>query len=323
MPVTHDSELEAFKTAIDLRAYASSLGYSLDRRESWRGSSVLRHSSGDKVIVKRDQDQHYVYFSVRDDSDNGSIIDFAMRRKSLNLGQVRKELRPWIGKDAASLPAFPALPITAKDRFEVDSAFRRMMDATRHAYLEDERGLPVALLEANRFAGRIKIDGFGNAVFPHFDLEGLCGFEIKNRGFTGFARGGEKGLWLSHREAGDNRLVLAESAIDALSHAALFPAPDTRYASIGGEMNPRQPKLLVAALERLPQASEVVAAMDADETGQKLSGAILEAVERVSKERDRKDLRFTLHLPSGAKDWNDALKLAPKSSFPTAPFEPW
>ena len=61
MPVTHDSELEAFNTAIDLRAYAASLGYELDRRESWRGSSVLRHPSGDKLIVKRDHDEHYVY----------------------------------------------------------------------------------------------------------------------------------------------------------------------------------------------------------------------------------------------------------------------
>ena len=133
MPVTHDSELEAFKTAIDLRTYAAALGYELDRRESWRGSSVLRSRDGDKVIVKRDRDQHYVYFSVRDEGDNGSIIDFAMRRKSLNLGQVRKELRPWIGKDAGALPAFPLIPVSTKDRPEVDSAFRRMIDASRHA----------------------------------------------------------------------------------------------------------------------------------------------------------------------------------------------
>ena len=41
MPVTRDQELEDFKTRIDLRAYAAALGYELDRRESWRGSSVM------------------------------------------------------------------------------------------------------------------------------------------------------------------------------------------------------------------------------------------------------------------------------------------
>ena len=50
MPMTHDSDLEAFKTAIDLRVYAAGLGYSLDRRESWRGSSVLRHGNADKLM---------------------------------------------------------------------------------------------------------------------------------------------------------------------------------------------------------------------------------------------------------------------------------
>ncbi len=52
MALTHHQELEACKTGIDLRAYAASLGYKLTRKESWRGSSVLRDRAGDKVIVK-------------------------------------------------------------------------------------------------------------------------------------------------------------------------------------------------------------------------------------------------------------------------------
>jgi len=75
--ITQDAELERFKCEIDLRAYAVDQGYAYDRAESWRGSSVMRHEgTGDKIIIKRDWDGHYVYFSVRDDADNGSIIDF-------------------------------------------------------------------------------------------------------------------------------------------------------------------------------------------------------------------------------------------------------
>jgi hypothetical protein len=66
-----DPELEAFKNGIDLRAYAASHGYALDSRESWRGCAVMRHSVGDKIIIKRDSDGHYVYFSVRDDRPTG------------------------------------------------------------------------------------------------------------------------------------------------------------------------------------------------------------------------------------------------------------
>lgn len=83
MSITQDQELEAFKTEIDLRAYVAAQGYQLDRRESWRGSSVMRHANGDKIIIKKDSDNHYVFFSVRDDAA-GSIIDFVKKRNGLN-----------------------------------------------------------------------------------------------------------------------------------------------------------------------------------------------------------------------------------------------
>jgi hypothetical protein len=308
-----DPELETFKSAIDLRAYAAGQGYALDQRESWRGCSVMRSVDGaDKIIIKRDDDGHYVYFSVHREDDSGSIIDFIQQRRRLNLGAVRKELRAWSGTSIPSLPAFPALPKTGKDRISVESQFARMLEAGRHPYLENDRGLPASVLELPRFAGRIRIDAKGNTVFPHFDQQGLCGYEIKNRGFTGFARGGSKGLWSSHEEAGDTRLVFCESAIDALSHAALFPAPSSRYASIGGQVNPQQPELIRAAVARMPDASEIVAAMDADTEGRKLAEIVRQAVSLSG----RSDLRFTIQEPSGVKDWNDVLRGRSIASLP-------
>jgi hypothetical protein len=271
-----DDELESFKR-IDLRAYAASQGYQLDKRESWRGSAVMRHPKGDKIVIKRGADGHYVYFSVRSDIDNGSIIDFVQHRDRVSLGVVRKILRPWIGLPPVPVPAFPALHKTSKDRMRVESEFAKMNDATRHPYLENERALPYSLLGSERFAGRIRIDARGNAIFPHFDGDGLCGYEIKNRGFTGFAAGGSKGLWLSHELPDDKRLVLCESAIDALSHTVLFPDAHTRYALIGGKPNPTQPELIRAAIARMPAGAEIVSAMDADADGAKLAEIVRKA----------------------------------------------
>lgn len=314
MRTTRDPELEAFKVEIDLRAYAADCGYAFDRKESWRGSSVMRHPNGDKVIVKRDHDQHYVYFSVRDERDNGSIIDFLQKRGGGSLGAVRQLLRPWIGKAASDVPLFPALVPTTKDRMEVERQFRVMEDAPRHPYLEGKRGVPESVLASPRFLGRIKIDGRGNAMFPHFDASGLCGYEIKNEGYTGFSKGGEKGLWFSRTDEGDKRLVLCESAIDALSHAVLFPDSQTRYASIGGQMNLKQPGLIKATVSKLQRGAEVVAAMDADDDGRQLAEMVRLAV----KETGRDDLRFVPHYPDGVKDWNDALRKR-NPSLPTAP----
>jgi hypothetical protein len=305
-----DSELESFKTRIDLRAYAAAQGYQLDRKESWRGSSVLRHPiSHDKIVVKRGTDGHYVYFSVRDDRDNGSIVDFVQFRLGLSLGKVRKELRPWIGQPAITVEAFPALHLTEKNRMKVEEAWLRMQDASGgHPYLEGERALPASLLALERFAGRIRIDARGNAVFPHFDAKGLSGYELKNTGFTGFAAGGSKGLWQSNDNPEDRRIVFCESAIDALSHAVLFPDDRTRYASIGGKPNPQQPDLIKASAAVMPDGSEIIAAMDADADGDALANVVGQAVSQAG----RPDLKFVMNRPSGFKDWNDQLRQRPQ-----------
>jgi len=262
-----DPELEHFKTGIDLRAFAAAQGYALDRRESCASSAVMRHANGDKIIIKRDTDGHYVYFSVRNDADHGTIIDFAERRLGLSLGAARKELRPWVGMPSSPLPPYPPLPKVVKDRLRVEREFMGMKEAPEHPYLVNERGITTAVLGSERFAGTIRIDRRGNAVFPHFDADGLSGYELKNHGFTGFASGGSKGLWLSNTKEDDNSMVFCESAIDALSYAVLFPDDQARYASIGGKTNPLQQELIRAAAARMRAGSEIVAAMDADQAG--------------------------------------------------------
>ena len=309
MLLNQESELEVFKTKIDLRQFAISLGYRIDRRESWRGSTVLRRGA-DKIVVKRNRNGHYVFFSVRDDRDNGTLIDFLQRRQNLSLGAVRLILRPWIGRSATP-SQFPELEPTSPDRMRVESEYRRMDKVQRYLYLEQERCLPAVLLSSPRFAGRMRIDSRGNTVFPHFDAAGLCGYEIKNRGFTGFAAGGEKGLWFSHTRPDDRRLVLAESAIDALSHATLFPDAEgqTRYASLGGKPSSKQTGQLQATIAKLPEGSEIVVAFDADEAGRMLVEVVRVVVANVANEKGRTDLIFQVHLPTQeGEDWNQVLQ---------------
>jgi hypothetical protein len=304
-----DEELDRFKRDIDLRAYAAAQGYQLDRRESWRGTAVMRRG-GDKIVIKRDADGHYVYFSVRDDRDNGTIIDFVKNRQGLTLGAVRQELRRYAGTSPPPLPVFSPLTTTARDRLKVESAYRRMKDLEWHSYLEIDRCIPREVLTSERFAGRIRVDARVNAVFPHFDEEGLCGYELKNRDFTGFAAGGAKGLWESNDFEGDDRLVFAESAIDALSYAVLHSDEHTRYRSIGGKPNPHQPALIDAAIDAMPAGSTIIAAMDNDDAGRDLADVIGQAVPA--------GMAFLNETPA-LKDWNDVLKSRSPSFFSSLP----
>jgi uncharacterized protein DUF3991/Toprim domain-containing protein len=317
-----DSELESFKTNIDLRSYAAGQGYERDRRESYAGSDVMRHPvTGDKITIKFGTiraPNHWGYYSFRHLDDHGSIIDFVQNRQRLSLGAVRKELRPWIGQPPVPVPTFPPPIKTLNTRANVETEYARMETALRHSYLENERALPGSLLESNRFAGTVRIDGRKNAVFPHFDAQGLSGYELKNKGFTGFAPGGTKALWMSQELPDDNRLVLCESAIDALSHAVLFPDIRARYGSIGGKPSPEQLELIRAASARMPADSEIVAAMDADGDGAKLNDVVKKAVALTG----RLDLRFSVQEPFGHKDWNDQLRDRPKQSLPYRAKEP-
>ncbi len=74
------SELEEFKSSINLSEYAASQGYLMDRRASSRNSVVMRTESGDKIVIARGHDGHWIYFSVRDDSDHGTIMGFCVKR---------------------------------------------------------------------------------------------------------------------------------------------------------------------------------------------------------------------------------------------------
>lgn len=295
-------ELDDFKASINLSEVAASRGYVLDVRESSRNSAVMRHPDGDKIIIGRSEGGDWIYFSVRDDRDNGTVIDFVQRREGCTLGQVRKILRAWSGADRPKIPAAtfaPALLPITRDRAAV-------MMAWEHAHFLAAvpcligRGLGPELLTLPRFVGCCRVDKRGNALFPHYDKGGLCGFEVKNHGFTGFAAGGVKGLWFSQCRPSDRCLVLAESAIDALSYHVLNPDTAARYMSTGGTMNPQQPALIRGAMEKMPPGSLVLLAFDNDAGGEKLTEEVRDLAP------SGVELRRVLS-PVG-KDWNDALK---------------
>jgi hypothetical protein len=114
-------------------------------------------------------------------------------------------------------------------------------------------------------------------------------------------------------------LILCESAIDALSHAVLFPEERSRYGSFAGQISPAQREWIRATAARLPLKSTIVAATDADKEGGKLADVIREAVELTGRD----DLAHIVHRPIGFKDWNDQLRERPLLASKPRPREPF
>jgi hypothetical protein len=305
----HDDELHRFKSDIHFVHYAlERYGYQRDRRKSSRSSHVLRHpGNDDKIIVRKEADGHWTYFSVRDDRDHGTIVDFVKgRSRCRSLGEVRKELRQWLG--TARPEVLHELPETTttppRDGRAVAEAFAAAASPRSSAYLRS-RGIRGETLVHRRFAGTWRQDARGNVLFAHRDELGeLTGFEIKNRSFTGFATGGTKTAWQSAAFASDRALVITESAIDALSYYQLHPqsAPFSRYLSTAGAPSCRQFALLDSLFAKLPGASIVLAAVDSDEAGAKLANRIKDLATAHAH------VSFLRDSPARDKDWNEVLQ---------------
>lgn len=299
----------SFKQSINLTQYAATMGYEIDRKKSTKSSVVMRHNNGDKVIVSR-RGNNWVYFSVHDDQDNGTIINFIERRTSKGIGEIGRELQGWLGGGAAHLdPKTYAQDVEEHqpDRARVRAVFSRARVVAAHPYLVNERKIPAAVLSSPRFKGRIYQDRYGNVMFPHRDAEGICGLELKNIDKGVQVKGGVKGLWTSATLTTDKTLVIAEVAIDALSYCAIFMKPDTAYAAVSGAMGPRQYTVLMEIVRKMINIESILLATDNDEGGDSIAGKL----EAYLKEQGFTG-EITRHSPeSRGDDWNEVLKMLP------------
>jgi Toprim domain-containing protein/uncharacterized protein DUF3991 len=308
-----DEELDRFKR-INLCEFAASRGYRLIRREKTRGggsrgstssSLLMRHATtDDKIVVRLDRDEHWTYFSVRDDRDNGTIVDFLQHRGCRSLVDVRHELREWSGEQRSPVPPeyVPMHAAQPRDIRVLRETFARAHPRSSSPYL-NSRGIRPETLQCQRFAGTWRVDDRGDLLFPHYDQlageRGLCGFERKNARFAGFSAGGTKTIWTSNALEHDDKLVLTEAVIDAVSYHQVHQDPRARYASTGGSLGDRQARHVAGAIAQIARGGSVITAADNDEAGERLAARIGTLAG---------DVPVVRHRSPVGKDWNDYLQ---------------
>lgn len=299
MPIGREDELERFKQDINLIQYSAGYNFVYSRNESTGTYAVLRKDSAkEKLVVTKAANGHWIYFNVHNETDCGTIVDFIQNRRTINLGMIRKDLRSWTGDQQIQAKAFPSVNSSDFNREAVVSAFRRTTPCNSSAYLES-RGITESTLSDPRFNNMVRTDSKGNAIFPHYDKQGLTGYEIKNEGYTGFAKQGRRALWSSQCFMDDDTIVFVESAIDGLSYHVVYGRPQCRYHSVAGSIGGMQQSIIVRVLEKArTYGMTVISAFDNDEEGEKYHSLITElAPEGLEVERD---------IPS-AKDWNQII----------------
>ncbi|MGK7916370.1 MAG: toprim domain-containing protein [Prochloraceae cyanobacterium] len=192
-------------------------------------------------------------------------------------------------------------PVTG-DRLSVIKAVSGFRVAHEHPYLE-KRGIERSTVTSARFMGTVAIDDLGNAIFPHYDQDGLTGYSMKNNNFTGFSSGGTKALWQSNHQKSDRQLLITESAIDALSYHQLFSNENTntRYIATSGTISNYQLELIKTAMAEMAKLGGSIAiATDNDEMGNKMAKTLSSLAPSKSK--------VYRHVPQQGKDWNEVIK---------------
>jgi len=221
----------------------------------------------------------------------GGAIDLVMDLQRISFKDAVEWLWHHFPSSAGLLPVHPPPPSRLGLRLPPKDA--AMLSRVLH-YLESPRALPPALTRSLAASGSLYADTRGNAVFVLLGKENTpVGAELRattQSRWRGMAPGSRKDLgYFSVPAAHARAVVLCESAIDAMSCAAL--CPDHLCISTSGARP--NPTWLAALIE---QHDDLCCGFDSDPTGDAMAAAMIALYPMVRR------LRPPLH------DWNDVLR---------------
>ncbi len=309
----HDAELEQMRAGVSCAVLLERFPppWQLDKAESTRKCWKYRRGEGEILLVTH-EGRGWWHPGSTAKGDIFKLVQFL--DPSLNLGQVRKVLRPFVGLN----PSFPSSPRPTKRDHPVvpfPELWRRRPEPRPGSlcwrYLTEERALPAHVVRTAVIAGVLREGPYGSAWFAHRDHNRLLrGIEMRGPNYRGFSAGGDKTLFRLQQNSrldrsAVTRFVVAEAPIDTMSVAAIENLrADTLYVGTAGGMGPETIVALELQLRDLARLSDavVVAATDADKAGAGYAA-------RLSEMAQTAGIRFERLLPpDGLNDWNDVLK---------------
>ena len=260
----HDLTFQKIKEQVELPELLTHYGYNLKKGEDLGKGKWHVFEGDDTLVVFKGRGNDWMYFNSHDDRDKGSVIDWMKNR--VNSGRivgidqqpgrnvwqtVNDHFRAYLNLPEDQRPKLELPPISQTapgEKFHsIYTKDCRPLENT--TYLEG-RGITKSTIENPQFAGRIlnqlhtvQKEGmpaktFVNTAFPAYHEGRVVGLELKGEGYKGQAPESEfsRSLWLSKLPEGRPaaHMVVAESALDALSYAQMHPGEKALYASTAG-----------------------------------------------------------------------------------------
>ena len=229
------------------------------------------------------------FINWNDGLGGGGAIDLAMHLNNLNFNDAVQ----WLDKRFQTANPPPPPPLAKPNPNAIlPTPENRHLDRVRN-YLTNKRHLPETLVEPLIQAGKIYADRHANAVFLLLGKENTpVGAELRgtqSRQWRGLAAGSRKDRGcFAVGTACKHQAILCESAIDAISCAAIYP-DQLCISTSGARPNPAWlPPLLT-------QGWHIKCGFDADATGDRIAQSMIATHHTIQR------LRPPLH------DWNDTL----------------
>ena len=233
------------------------------------------------------------FFNWTQGAGGGGALDLVMHLRQVGFGQALQ----WLEERFALAPPTPPTAVATATALSLPAPAPHLWSRVERYLIEDRR-LPRSLLAPLVRAGLLYADARANAVFL-LGASPATAVGAELRGTTtqpwrGLAPGSRKDAgFFSASAASAQAIVLCESAIDAISCHALYPA--YRCLSTSGA---RPDPAWLSAL--LPAALPLFCGFDADPTGDAMAQRMIELHPAI------------VRLRPPAKDWNDALRLRPR-----------
>lgn len=309
------NELETFKKEINLVDFCVSNGAKVLKRSS--PNSFRISWGGEKFLVSKNERGHWLFQGIDDETKRGSIVDLCNLLGMRNLGEIRKRLRLYLQtqKKKEEVGLKEEVKKEIKEEVKKDNWRERvrLFDNPEKSDIWSERGINPYKHKLGIFLKNIYTDDRNNLLFPIYDYEGqIVGFEVKGRRGFKMNIGSKQGLAIiGNNNLLNERIVITESAFDALAYEQLHPSPrglHTLYISTSGQLTEKQMQQLRKMIEfkKIGALKEVILAFDNDEQGRKYAEKLKQYLEDL-------EIDIIEHY-SNAKDWNDELKLMQEKS---------
>lgn len=293
-----DKMLDTIKK-IPMDELADTFGYAFDKSSSSAAWNVWKKDGAELVCKKATN----TFFQRKSDVA-GSPVDLIQDELKGNLGDVRRWFKTNYSAERAATVRREYKPeqATQIDRQTVKTTLSSLSDLKPDNGYLIGRSINRETLSDKRFSKAIKQTSAGFPVFPMRDREGFSGYEIKAlEGSIMTAGEGGRSLWTSTGVANAPRIYLAESVIDAMSHAQHKNDKDSGYVSCQGQLNDKQLDLLTSVLQRAHErGADIISIFDNDKMGQKFTEMVeakAQPGQKIGRER-----------PVG-KDWNNDLRV--------------